>query len=267
MRPVAMPQFVRQHHQPKEKLIKNLEDIHTRIKKLSFLTPDVSVIIPAYNEEESILQTLSSLSAASTKKRVEIIVVDNNSADATRELAVAAGATCIEEKTQGITPARNAGLKAAKGKLILNADADTIYPPDWIDLMVQPLSDESIVLVYGSFAFIPTRGTSRWIYFGYEYISDFSKWINKKFREEAVNVYGFNSAFRKEEGVKVHGFDHPPGANEDGWLGLKLRDSFRKRLYHVTHPKAIVWTTDRRLQFDGGIYQAFVKRVKRHLSR
>ncbi|MFX6945480.1 glycosyltransferase family A protein, partial [Acinetobacter baumannii] len=76
--------------------------------------------------------------------------------------------------------ARNAGLAVANGKYILNADADTIYPKDWIEQMIKPLAErENIAAVYGRFSFIPIAGTSRFSYFIYEYFADLSRWINK----------------------------------------------------------------------------------------
>jgi glycosyltransferase involved in cell wall biosynthesis len=266
MRPLSIPTHVLEHKHDKDYFLDKMPAIREKIQKLNNGQPEVSIVIPAYNEEENILQTLSSLSATNSRKSIEIIVVNNNSQDRTEELVAGCGARCILETIQGITPARNAGLRAAKGKFILNADADTIYPPHWVDLMVAPLYDEKTAMVYGTFSFIPTANTSRVVYYGYEHISDLSKWVNKKFREEAVNIYGFNSAFRREEGLQVGGFDHPPGTNEDGWLGLKLRVSLNKVLYHVANPKAIVWTSDRRIQIDGGLWKGTIKRLKRHLS-
>jgi glycosyltransferase involved in cell wall biosynthesis len=266
MRPLSIPTHVLEHRHDKDYFLQKIPAIRERILKLNNGEPEVSIVIPAYNEEETILQTLSSLAATNSSKSIEIIIVNNNSKDKTEELVKASGATCILETIQGITPARNAGLRVARGKYILNADADTIYPPHWIDLMLAPLYNEKTAMVYGTFSFIPTANTSRFIYFGYEHISDLSKWVNKKFKEEAVNIYGFNSAFRREEGLQVGGFDHPPGTNEDGWLGLKLRVSLNKRLHHVTNPKAIVWTSDRRIQIDGGLIKGTLKRLKRHLA-
>jgi glycosyltransferase involved in cell wall biosynthesis len=266
MRPLSIPTHVLAHLHDKHQLLQRIHLIKEKVDNLKRGEPEISIVIPAYNEEESILQTLSSLSASTTGKSVEIIVVDNNSKDKTAELAEACGARCILEKKQGITPARNAGLQAAKGKYVLNADADTIYPPDWIDLMTAPLHRENTAMVYGTFSFIPTADTSRTVYYAYEHVSDLSKWINKKFREEAVNIYGFNSAFRREEGLQVGGFDHPPGTNEDGWLGLKLRVSLNKKLCHVKKRKAIVWTSDRRIQIDGGLVKGTWKRLRRHLG-
>ena len=219
--------------------------------------------MPAYNEEDSILKTLSCLSKSTTHRSVEIIVVNNNSSDKTAALVNSTGARCITETRQGITPARNAGLAAARGKYILNADADTLYPPNWIEEMVKPLDNDAITCVYGRFSFIPTAGTPRLWYFVYEHVADAVRLFNKKFKEEAVNVYGFNSAFKREQGLQVNGFDHPATANEDGWLALKLRNKGFGQLYYVTSIKALVWTTDRRIQIDGGLWKGLVKRVKR----
>lgn len=266
MRPITIPASIQQHNQPREVLLGSVPAIRARLQRLASPTPEVSIVIPAYNEAENILKTLSSLAATTTRKSVEIIVVDNNSRDETAELSTSAGATCLRETTQGITPARNAGLRRAAGRYVLNADADTIYPPAWIDAMLEPLRSDHIGLVYGTFSFLPTTGLPRPLFFAYEYASDVSKWINKHFREEAVNIYGFNSAFRREEGLAVDCFNHPPGTNEDGWLGVKLRDKFHKGFHQVTHPRAIVWTTDRRIQLDGGLVKGIVKRVRRHAS-
>lgn len=266
MRPIAIPEYILQHNLSKDVLQDKITRISTNFKRLYSTSPDVSVIIPAYNEEESILKTLSSLSFTATNKSVELIVVNNNSHDATKELAVATGANCITEIKPGITAARNAGLKVSRGNIIMNADADTIYPPRWIDLMTDPLNNNNIVMVYGSFAFIPTKGASRRVYVGYEYLSGFSRWINRNFREEAVNIYGFNSAFRRHEGMEVGGFDHPPGTNEDGWLGLKLRNTLNKKLFHLSNQQAMVWTSDRRIHLDGGVMKGVWKRVKRTMN-
>lgn len=266
MRPIGIPEYITKHDKPKNLLKNRIESINQQIRNLYSPAPEVSVVIPAYNESENILKTLSSLAASSTKKKVEIIVVNNNSSDDTEELIRLAGATCVTETEQGITPARNAGLKQAKGTYVLNADADTIYPPDWIDLMVNPMHREEIGLVYGSFSFLPTAGTPRLVFFIYEHLSDFTKWVNKKYKEEAVNIYGFNSAFRRAEGLQVDCFNHPPGTNEDGWLGVKLRSKFNKALHQVSNANALVWTTDRRLQIDGGFVKATLLRLKKNLK-
>ena len=234
MRPIAIPANISVHDKPNTALQSQLDSIRAGVERLLHSTPEVSVVMPAYNEEESILKTLSCLSQSLTSRSVEIIVVNNNSKDRTVDIVNSTGARCITETKQGITPARNAGLAAARGKYILNADADTLYPPNWIERMVSPLESDQVCAVYGRFAFVPTAGTPRLVYFFYEYIADCMRWFNKKFKEEAVNMYGFNSAFKREQGLQVNGFDHPPEANEDGYLALKLRNKGFGKLFYVT---------------------------------
>lgn len=261
MRPVTIPVYIKNYfnaqHEPAM--------VKQAYQNINGSEPEVSIVMPAYNEEATIVQTLASLCNNITTHKVEIVVVNNNSNDKTEELVKACGVTCILETTQGITPARNCGLAQAKGKYILNADADTIYPKDWIEEMVKPLHNysEQVAITYGRFSFIPVGKTGRITYFFYEYLSDFTRLFNKRFKDEAVNVYGFNSGFRREQGLQVDGFNHPPGTNEDGYLALKLNKKGFGKLYQVTAPNAIVWTTDRRIQIDGGLWKAATKRFKR----
>lgn len=266
MRPIAIPSNIvriwRANASGNEELISAIRQQYQSLFKGN---PEVSVVIPAYNEEKNILRTLLALSSNTTKRSVEIIVVNNNSKDNTEALVKATGINCIPETKQGITAARNAGLAVATGKYVLNADADSVYPPDWIEEMTAPLERNDTSITYGRFAFIPTGSTTRFSYFFYEQTADAVRWINKMFREEAVNVYGFNSGFRREQGLEVNGFDHPPGANEDGWLAVKLRDKGFGKLYCVTAPSAMVWTADRRIEMDGGLWKALFMRAKRIL--
>ncbi len=243
--------------------------INIAYKKLSKEgKPVVSIVIPAYNEEANIIPTLGSLANNLTSKIVEIIVVNNNSTDRTEAIAKLCGVKCILESKQGITNARNAGLSQATGTYILNADADTIYPEDWIDQMVDPLLNFSdTALTYGQFSLIPTGSTSRTVYYFYEKLAEITRMINRSRKDEAVNVYGFNSGFRRLQGLDVDGFNHPNGTNEDGWLALKLRNKGFGRLHCVTSRKTLVWTTDRRIQLDGGLFKAILKRANRILKK
>jgi len=263
MRPVSIPAYVSNFFYNKQDPAK-VSEAYQKLNKGASV-PDVTVSIPAYNEESTIVQTLASLCNNETKWSVEINVINNNSKDKTEELVKACGVNCILETTQGITPARNRGLAEAKGKYILNADADTIYPKDWIEEMIKPLADErkKVAITYGLFSFIPVGKTGRFTYFFYEYFSDLTRIYNQYFKSEAVNVYGFDSAFRREEGLQVDSFNHPAGTNEDGYLALKLKSKGFGSIHRVTSPQSIVWTTDRRIQIDGGLWKATVKRFKR----
>jgi len=265
MRPIFIPSYLKKiEGYAMEEMIGLISENNKKILKGG---PDVSVVIPAYNEEENILDALLSVSSNITKFSVEIIVVNNNSKDRTEELVRATGVICINETTPGVTAARNAGLAAARGKYILNADSDSIYPPDWIELMITPLDkSRDIAICYGRFSFIPSGNAARLTYFLYENMADILRWGKKKFKEEAMNVYGCSSGFRREQCLAVNGYEHPAGTNEDGWLAVKLREKGFGRLKYISDPQAMVWTVDRHLQKDGGLWKALLMRVKQVIT-
>jgi glycosyltransferase involved in cell wall biosynthesis len=96
----------------------------------------ISFVVPAYNEEALIASCLHAILAETSRVgcRAEIIVVDNNSADRTRQIAGAMpGVVIVDEPKRGLVQARRAGCLAASGQLIANIDADTMIPPGWLD--------------------------------------------------------------------------------------------------------------------------------------
>jgi glycosyltransferase involved in cell wall biosynthesis len=94
--------------------------------------PKISIIIPAYNEEHFLPRCLESIKAQINCPTYEIIVVDNNITDATASVAKKNGATLITERKAGVAFARQAGLEAANGSIIISTDADTYFPIDWL---------------------------------------------------------------------------------------------------------------------------------------
>lgn len=91
-----------------------------------------SMVIPAYNEENFLGSCLDSLAAQDFPGDIEIIVVDNNSADATAAIAARPGVTVISEPRQGVCAARQAGTAVATGEIIVSTDADTTFRPGWL---------------------------------------------------------------------------------------------------------------------------------------
>ncbi len=92
----------------------------------------ISVVIPAYNEEQLIGDCLRHLNKQ-TVAPDEVLVVDNNCTDRTAEIAKFLGAKVIKEPKKGVIFARNAGFDAARGDIILRTDADTRPPKDWVE--------------------------------------------------------------------------------------------------------------------------------------
>ena len=86
----------------------------------------VSVIIPAHNEEKYVVRCIESVkqAAARVKCGVEIIVVCNRCTDRTAELAEENGARVVRDESRCIATVRNAGISAARGKVIMTIDCD-----------------------------------------------------------------------------------------------------------------------------------------------
>jgi glycosyltransferase involved in cell wall biosynthesis len=262
MRPLSIPHDIQKYWTADLNVDHLIQETRVSYQKLSKGTPLVTVVIPAYNEEKTIVRTLNSMCRNITSFCTEIIVVNNNSKDNTAKLVEACGIKCVLEEKQGIMFARNCGLQEARGRYIINADADTIYPDNWIQELIHPLEqNQNAAVTYGRYSFLPEKNTTRLIYFFYESVADVSRRLNKYFKDEAVNVYGCCSAFRKEHALQVDGYDHPPGATEDGYLALKLRNKGFGKLFYVK--RALVWTTDRRIHIDGGLFVGTFKRLRR----
>lgn len=94
--------------------------------------PRFSVIVPAFNEEAVLAGCLDALSAQTFEGAVEVIVVDNASTDGTAALARRCGARVVHEPQAGVCFARQRGLEAASGEIVVTTDADTTCPPRWL---------------------------------------------------------------------------------------------------------------------------------------
>lgn len=110
------------------------------------LTIDYAIIIPAYNEAEELPATLASVKTAMGQQKLsgECVVVDNNSNDATTEVALAAGADrVVFEPINQIARARNAGAKSTSARWLIFIDADTRIQTNLLTNTLQHLSAKS----------------------------------------------------------------------------------------------------------------------------
>lgn len=113
----------------------------------------LSIIVPVYNEEKTILQVLSNLdklSISSVSK--EVIVVDDGSTDSTREKLkkVKIARVILHEKNLGKGQAVKTGIKNATGDYIIIQDADLEYDPNYIKTLVKPILNKQAKVVYGT---------------------------------------------------------------------------------------------------------------------
>jgi glycosyltransferase involved in cell wall biosynthesis len=116
--------------------------------------PKVSVVIPVYNEEKTLPECLSSV-LKQNYENYEVIVVDNNSTDATKKMIKqwqkkSKKIRYLFERKMGRGAARYSGGVNAKGEIILMTDADCLVPKNWIKEMIEPIINHKQVTVQGS---------------------------------------------------------------------------------------------------------------------
>lgn len=105
----------------------------------------ITVVLPALNEEKGIGRTIDAIDKIYFKKNkwnLEIIVIDGNSKDKTREIAEKKKAKVIIEKRKGYGRAYKTGLSNASGDIIVTGDADATYPFNKIHSYIKQLIDE-----------------------------------------------------------------------------------------------------------------------------
>ena len=164
----------------------------------------ISIVIPAFNEEKFLPDCLRSLRNQDYKGEYEIIVADNGSTDDTAGIARKFGAKvvpCPERK--GVFYARQIGADAARGDIIAQADADTVYPRDWLRRIAdQFASHPEVVAVAGRFIY----GNSPW-WAKFEYlVRHIVNWLTTALFGIPLVVSGATFAFRRRAFLSVNGY-------------------------------------------------------------
>lgn len=106
----------------------------------------VTVILPTRNEEEAIEPTIDSIPTGWCNK-LEILIVDGNSTDKTRELALKKGARVHLEDRRGYGRAYRTGFDIASNDIIVTMDADCTYPAELVPKLVKKLLDEDLEFI------------------------------------------------------------------------------------------------------------------------
>lgn len=127
----------------------------------SATVPSVSVIIPAHNEQECIERCISSVRQTGwPSDRLEILIADHHSTDATASVATRAGARVIRvPREKRIGAVRNAGVNAASGQVVACVDADCTVPDTWLSSAITLLNSDEKIGAVGGPCLSPSHGT------------------------------------------------------------------------------------------------------------
>lgn len=211
---------------------------------------DYSIIVPAYNEEEMLQNTINHLkeAMATVSLKGEIVVTDNNSTDRTAEIAKNAGANVVFEAINQISRARNAGANHAKGRYFIFVDADTIVPPALLQNAIKNLESGKCC---GGGATLTADGVPHVV----KGILGYWNLISKTFRLAAgCFVYS-----RRDDFEACGGFSNKVYATEEVWFSIALKRKARKykrKFLIINEPKVI--TSARKLIWYSYSYQSIV---------
>ncbi|MEV0174268.1 bifunctional polysaccharide deacetylase/glycosyltransferase family 2 protein [Streptomyces sp. NPDC050803] len=200
----------------------------------------VTVLVPAYNEEAGIESTLHSL-LASTHPYLEVIVIDDGSTDRTADLATWIDdprVRVIRQPNSGKAAALNTGLANASYDIVVMVDADTVFEPDALHRLIQPLAHPAVGAVSGNTKVGNRRGLlGRWQHL--EYVFGFN--LDRRMFEvlECMpTVPGAIGAFRRDALLGVGGVSEDTLA-EDTDLTMAL---WRAGWRVVYEESAVAWT-------------------------
>jgi len=130
----------------------------------------ISVIIPAYNREKTIVRSINSV-INQTYKNIEIIIVDDCSTDNTFQIASSFQDYRIRvirlERNSGAQTARNKGIEIANGKWIAFLDSDDVWEPNKLELQYQILKSKNFdiyTVIHGDCYCFDERTNKKWIW-------------------------------------------------------------------------------------------------------
>lgn len=199
-----------------------ISQVRSNLEKLQSNAPLVTVSIIAYNEEKHLLACLWALSEMNTRYPIEIIGVDNDSKDRTADVFRAVGLPFYTELQHSCGHARLCGLMHARGKYHVNIDADTLYPPTYVDTMIGVMEKNSDVMgVSATWSYYPDGQRSRVGLYFYTLFRDCYLWI-QSFKRPELSVRGLVFAYRTEE-AQIEGIRTDIIRGEDGTLAFNLR--------------------------------------------
>ena len=218
---------------PARKMAERLAKI--TVKRLETDAPDVSIVIPAYNQISYTLACIESVFASAPKASFEILVGDDQSTDGTQAAAsvpMAHVRWVRHETNQGFVGNCNLTAEKARGRIVLMLNNDTLVLPDWLDTLVDTLDADPKAGLVGSKLIYPDGRLQE---AGGIFWQDGSAWNLGRFdhprrpefsyARDADYISGASIAVPRALWEKLGGFDdhYRPAYAEDADLAFRIR--------------------------------------------
>ena len=192
---------------------------------------DVSVIVCTYNRAESLRETIESLSKQKTDGcSYEVIVVDNNSKDHTKNIAQSFNGKVkyVFESRQGLSYARNTGIREAKGQIIAFTDDDVIVDFNWVSSLYRCFKETKAFAVGGKIERLWNCERPEWLsdeIMGPLIAQDLGT-VRKRWDQKNRHMIGANMAFHHHVFEKNGVFREELGRKGDALIGGEDREIF-----------------------------------------
>ena len=183
-----------------------IDETRERLAALQSPEPLASIVVIGYNEERHLQACLWAISEIRCKYPVEIIGVDNT------------------EYQHSCGYARRCGLQHSKGRFYFDVDSDTLYPPEYYEIMLEHLLKPGVSCVSATWSYFPDENHSKLSLRLFEMARDLFLWI-QHFKRPELSVRGlvfaYNADYGRQEPYRV---DIIRG--EDGSMAMSMWQSF-----------------------------------------
>ena len=158
---------------------------------------ELTVLLPCLNEEANIGECIKKVNSFISRNDIicEVLVSDNNSTDASRKIAKSLGARVVIERKKGYGNVLLKGIKSARGKYIIMADADDSYDLENLEKIYDKLCDNMDIVIGNRFKGGLEKGSMPFInrYIGNPFLSGIAKLLfNSNINDFHCGLRGFN---------------------------------------------------------------------------
>ncbi|MDQ7814256.1 MAG: glycosyltransferase [Patescibacteria group bacterium] len=231
----------------------------------------VSILIPAYNEEQTIGKTLNAL-LKSHHKRFEALVINDGSTDNTaavvqRFVDMDPRIRLINKQNSGKAEALNLGMRIARYQIAVTIDADTILQPQAVDELIKPFFDKSVDAVCGNVEVGNVRNALT-AFQALEYITAQNFDRNALDEVNAINVVpGATGAWNRKRVIEIGGYEGDT-LTEDADLTIRMLAAGGKIVYahnarsFTEAPQVLSDLAKQRFRWSFGTFQCLGKHYK-----